>query len=109
MLLNRAGIDELAPWFSGVDRVLDRNEAVPDFDYYIHLMSLPRVFGIDVDSVPAEVPYLRVDPERAARWANRFADDDKLKVGIVWAGSPDHGRDHFRSINGEGAIFSGPG
>jgi tetratricopeptide (TPR) repeat protein len=98
MLQNRPGMDEIAGAFNGVDRVLAENEPLPKFDYYIHIMSLPRVFGTDIDSVPAEVPYLRVDPVRGERWAKRLSDGCGLKVGIVWAGRPGHVRDAYRSI-----------
>jgi tetratricopeptide (TPR) repeat protein len=98
VLQNRPGMDEIAGAFDGVDRVLAENEPLPEFDYYIHIMSLPRVFGTDIDSVPAEVPYLRVDPIRVERWTKRLSDGCGLKVGIVWAGRPAHVRDPYRSI-----------
>ena len=69
MLQNRSGMDEIAAAFDGIDRVLGQNEPLPKFDYYIHVMGLPRVFGTDLDSIPAEVPYLRVDPVRVERWS----------------------------------------
>ncbi len=36
-------------------------DALPEIDYYIHLLSLPRVFGTDLDTIPAEVPYLHAE------------------------------------------------
>jgi len=98
MLQNRPGMDEIAGAFDGVDRVLGENEPLPEFDYYIHIMSLPRVFGTDIDSVPAEVPYMRVDPNRVERWTKQLSDGRGLKVGIVWAGRPAHARDAYRSV-----------
>lgn len=98
MLQNRPGMDEIACAFDGVDRVLVENEPLPKFDYYIYIMSLPRVFGTDIDSVPAEVPYLRVDPVRGERWAKRLSEGSGLKVGVVWAGRPTHVRDAYRSV-----------
>ena len=98
LLQNRPGLDELMSGFSGIDRTLIPGEQLPHFDYYIHLMGLPRVFGTDLESIPDEVPYLRVDPDRAARWAEHLACDDILKVGLVWAGKPTHARDRYRSV-----------
>ena len=99
MLQNRSGMDEIAAAFDGVDHVLGQNEPLPKFDYYVHVMGLPRVFGTDLDSIPAEVPYLRVDPVRVERWSRRLASDAGcLKVGIAWAGRPGHERDAYRSI-----------
>jgi hypothetical protein len=97
VLQNRANLDELAVTFPGVDHLLLPKEPMPEFDYYAHLMSLPRVFGTEIDSVPGPVPYLHAEPERLERWRQRLADDQRLKVGLVWAGSPTHVRDRYRS------------
>jgi tetratricopeptide (TPR) repeat protein len=98
LLQVRPGVGELARGFPGVDRILDPADAYPEFDFYIHLMSLPRVFGTELASVPNDVPYLKVDPTRRARWAARFRDVADLKVGLVWAGDPGHLRDRYRSV-----------
>jgi FkbM family methyltransferase len=94
----RKGLEGLATGFRGVDSIVDRDDAPPAFDFYISLMSLPRVFGTDLMSIPAEVPYLNVDAARAREWANHVGGDGALKVGLVWAGNPDHPRDRYRSM-----------
>jgi precorrin-6B methylase 2 len=72
----------------------------PEFDYYIHLMSLPRIFATDLESIPAERAYLRADRELAKGWKSRLASNapGTLNVGLVWRGDPNHGRDRYRSI-----------
>ncbi len=94
----RKGIRELAGGFPGVDELVDPNRPLPRFDYYIHLMSLPRVFGTDLARIPAEVPYLHTEPGRIAHWQPRMGSQRAFKVGIVWGGDPAHLRDRFRSI-----------
>jgi len=94
----RKNIGELAKSFPGVDRIVEPGEPLPDFDFYIHLMTLPMVFGTDIDTVPAHVPYLRPQLDRMVRWQERLQRDDGFKVGLVWAGDPDHLRDRYRSI-----------
>jgi tetratricopeptide (TPR) repeat protein len=60
-----------------------------DFDYHVAMMSLPYRFGTDeVAKIPGKVPYLFASPEVQQKWAPRFADERKYKVGLVWAGSP---------------------
>lgn len=88
----------LAKGFQGIDRVLDKEEATPDFDFYCHPMTLPAVFGTALDSIPDHGPYLRVDAEAQRKWAQRFPPTDRLRVGLVWAGSPEHQRDRYRSL-----------
>ena len=94
----RRGVGELAHSFPGVDQILERDGDCPPFDFYIHLMSLPRVFGTELASIPAAVPYLRTDPTRRKAWATRLAEAAKFRVGLVWAGDPEHLRDRYRSI-----------
>jgi tetratricopeptide (TPR) repeat protein len=94
----RTGLEQLARGFPGIDRILDRNEALPEFDFYINLPSLPRVFGTDLASIPADIPYLRAEPARVARWAKRLGTHDVLRVGLAWAGSPEHPNDRYRSV-----------
>jgi Flp pilus assembly protein TadD len=67
-------------------------------DCYVPLMSIPRLLGTTLETIPANVPYLRVPADRAARWANAFADLPGLKVGIAWQGNPEHARDRQRSV-----------
>lgn len=98
LLQVRNDVRELAHSFVGVDRILGATEAYPNFDYYIHLMSLPRIFGTDLASVPASIPYLSPEPERVEHWASRIDRDGLFKVGIVWAGDAGHTRDRYRSI-----------
>ena len=42
-----------------------RGDSLPPFDAHIPLLSLPLVFGTEIDSVPTAIPYLRIAPARA--------------------------------------------
>src|SRR5207302_2349147 len=83
---------------SGVRTVIDPEGPRPDFDYHIPMMSLPRAFRTGLDSVPAQVPYLSAAPSRIEAWRRRLASHAaRTKVGLVWAGNPQHRRDRARS------------
>lgn len=83
----------------GVTGVYARGEEIPACDVECPLMTLPLVFGTTVESIPREVPYLMVDPERAARWRAWCAEGvDGFRVGVVWAGNPGHRNDAQRSL-----------
>lgn len=73
-------------------------EALPDFDVHCPLGSLPLAFGTDLQSIPAEVPYLRAQPAKSVRWKARLAGQPGLRVGVVWAGHRQHPRDRERSM-----------
>ncbi len=76
----------------GVAQVLARGDAgiLPPFDVYAPLMSLPRAFGTTLDTVPAEVPYVRPPPEAVAAWADVAQGHDRPRIGLVWAGDARH-------------------
>jgi hypothetical protein len=52
------------------------------------MMSLPRVFKTTLNNIPGKVPYLTADSELSRRWRKRIPRDDRLKVGLAWAGLP---------------------
>lgn len=80
----------------GAERLIARGESLPDFDLECPLMSLPRAFGTELDSVPAAA-YLKPDPPRVARWRERIGAGEGLRVGLVWAGNPRFAGDRLRS------------
>ena len=83
----------------GVERVLAHEDALPQYDFQVPLMSLPKALGTTLASIPADVPYLSAEPERVQHWRDRLAQDgDTLKVGLAWAGRPTHHNDRQRSI-----------
>ncbi|MHB8210972.1 MAG: DUF29 family protein [Acidithiobacillus sp.] len=82
----------------GADQVFVRGEPYPAFDTHCPVMSLPHVMGTRLDTVPCQVPYLRVPENVQALWRQRLAPLRGLRVGLVWAGNPLHKNDESRSI-----------
>ncbi|HUH92399.1 MAG TPA: tetratricopeptide repeat protein, partial [Casimicrobiaceae bacterium] len=90
---------EFAKCFRDVDRVVcEPAEFADSFDYHLSLMSASGALGIDLESIPSDVPYITIDPDRKRRWRDRLASTGKLRVGLAWAGNPNHEHDHLRSI-----------
>ncbi|MDR3733958.1 MAG: tetratricopeptide repeat protein [Acidobacteriaceae bacterium] len=79
----------------GVDVLIATGDPVPPFDFWLPLLSLPRVFSTTLDTIPERTPYLRADPECVATWQQRLGNG--IRVGLVWAGSPGNGNDRNRS------------
>ena len=82
----------------GVSLVVANGDALPDFDLYCPLMSLPLAFGTELETVPASIPYLRPYADRIAAWQPRLPDNGRARVGVCWAGNPGFGNDRHRSI-----------
>ena len=81
----------------GIDQVVEWGGPLPDFDVHCALMSLPRVFGTRLESIPATVPYLAADPGLVANWRRELEPIAGFRVGICWAGNPEQPNDRNRS------------
>jgi tetratricopeptide (TPR) repeat protein len=87
----------LARWFEAsrcADAIVAVGQTPPNFDAFIPLLSLPRVFRTTLETIPTDVPYL--SPPKGRELPELPAA--RLKVGFVWAGNPSYGRDHVRSV-----------
>lgn len=97
-------LQRLLAGMEGATQVISYGDALSDFAWHCPLLSLPFAFETELASIPAHVPYLRANAVAAQKWRLRLADnsrvgDEKMRVGLVWAGSPKHVRDHERSIS----------
>lgn len=70
-----------------VAEVVPCGQTLPPFDMQCPLLSLPRLFRTRLETVPAAVPYLPVDPDMAAAWRSRLPHNGVLRVGLCWAGA----------------------
>jgi Tfp pilus assembly protein PilF len=83
----------------GVAQVVRESESLPTYDAHAPLLSLPRLLGTTGDTVPAPVPYVRVpEAARAAARAALTRSPFPRRVGLAWAGNPNHVNDRNRSI-----------
>jgi len=78
--------------------VVTEGETLPAFDLHCPLMSLPGAFDTTLDTIPAQVPYLRAPAGHLDTWRRRLPRTDALKVGLNWAGNPQFKLDAARSI-----------
>jgi hypothetical protein len=63
----------------GIDRLLPLHDGVPDVEYDVdvELNELPHVFRTTLASIPADVPYISVEPAV-------LPHDGRLRVGLIW-------------------------
>lgn len=78
--------------------VISRDAPLPPFDLQVPLMSLPHALGTTIETIPADLPYLKAAPAKTREWQQRLAAFSALKVGVVWAGNPSHRQDQKRSL-----------
>ena len=77
LLATARGIDRLLPLDDGEPRV--------EFDVDVEIMELPHVFRTTVATIPAEIPYLHVEPLPITR-------NGHLEGGLVWTAGDWDGR-----------------
>jgi tetratricopeptide (TPR) repeat protein len=82
----------------GVDGVVTVGAPLPPCDVYVHLLSLPGIFGTSLPTIPARVPYLSLDEASLAEWKRELAGEPGFKIGLAWQGNPTHPDDRRRSI-----------
>jgi hypothetical protein len=84
----------------GVKQYCHRWNDVPGHAAHCRLSTLPYLFQTQLDTIPAEVPYLKADPARVAAWRERFAAQlpPGKRIGLAWTGRPTHPNDRRRSL-----------
>jgi tetratricopeptide (TPR) repeat protein len=80
------------------ENLVPTNQPPPAFDCQIPILNLPQLLNTTLETIPCGEPYLKTDPALVEKWAGRITTGG-LRVGIVWAGNPDHKNDHNRSID----------
>ncbi len=67
-----------------VQEVVVKGESLPAFDVQVPLMSLPRILGTTIETIPARIPYLYAEEKDAVKCI-LLRREGEVKVGIVWA------------------------
>jgi tetratricopeptide (TPR) repeat protein len=85
-LASQTPLKSLLAQMSGIRHIVTDYKSLPACDFHCPLISLPLAFGTRLDTIPADVPYLRADPAKRQRWHERLDRHKGLRVGLVWAG-----------------------
>lgn len=99
----RDGLVNLFKTLSDKVTIIRKSDPLPKCDYAYPLMSLPYALGLNsVEQIEPVQQYLSADPALISIWKEKIRqlthDSPNLKVGIIWAGNPEHGNDRRRSI-----------
>ena len=79
----------LVSLFAGLGQgisVVAEGAPLPHFDLQCPIMSLPRVFGTVLDTIPAVVPYLSADEGKQRAWREVLGQPSLPRIGLVWSG-----------------------
>jgi tetratricopeptide (TPR) repeat protein len=70
-----------------IAQLVEADSELPTFDVYAHFMSLPRILGTTLETIPDRIPYLQIPPSLYPKddLHLQISECDRLKVGIAWA------------------------
>jgi cytochrome c-type biogenesis protein CcmH/NrfG len=83
---------------SGFKGLVAEGTPLPRFHVHLPLLSLGRVFGTTLETIPGRAPYLAARPNLVEPWRAELARLPGLRVGIVWQGRASYRNDAARSI-----------
>ena len=89
----------LAENFPDVE-VIARGADLPHFDVHCALGTLPFTCGTTLTNIPPPAR-IRVAGDKVSQWEERLGTPSAMRVGVAWAGNPQHVSDHRRSIGFE--------
>ncbi len=83
---------------SGINGLIAPGTLIPPFDVHASLLSLPHLVKSSLDSIPAQIPYLKARPDLVDYWRSRLSEFSGFKIGISWQGNPKSPYEPARSI-----------
>lgn len=91
----------LIPMFASssiISRVCGYDEDPGEFDYWVPIMSIPRVLGITLKNLPRMLSYLGANQNLTAKWNKRLFPKTKIRLGLCWSGRRDSWLNQHKSI-----------
>jgi len=83
--------ESLRPLFLslGISKIVSANDPLPEFDYWIPIMSIPGVIGTTLENLAPVQYYLTADAGLQRAWQERLGPKTRLRVGFCWSGRRD--------------------
>lgn len=72
--------------------------ALPHFDLYCPMLSLPLAFKTVTEAIPTALPYLQIAERHAQPWQDLLGPARRLRIGVNWCGDAHNKYDRQRSI-----------
>jgi tetratricopeptide (TPR) repeat protein len=97
----RPGLCAMMRQLPDIEVIFDRWADRPEFAAYLPLSGLPRLARTRLDTIATPIPYPRGDPDKASHWArrlHRMVPAGHRRIGVAWAGNPNHPNDRNRSV-----------
>lgn len=93
----------------GMAFVYVRGETLPANHLQVPLLSLPRIFGTTLETIPSTPSYLTPLARDLESWRERLHTDKGFRVGLVWAGRPKPDPKRSASLQALAPLVAVPG
>jgi hypothetical protein len=80
-------------------QIIRQGDVLPEFDYYVPLLSLPLALKTQLCSIPAKIPYIDVPQRHKKKWQIMLGPRSKPRIGIAWSSSSKFKEDTARSMS----------
>jgi hypothetical protein len=74
---------------SSIPTILVEGDPLPEFDYWIPIMSIPGVIGSTLENMANVQYYLTADTQLQKEWQTQLGPKNRLRVGFCWSGRRD--------------------
>ena len=83
--------ESLRPLFLGpsIPEIVSPGDPLPEFDYWIPIMSIPAVIGTTLENLAEVQYYLTADADLQKKWQETLGHKRRLRVGFCWSGRRD--------------------
>ena len=71
---------------------------ISNFDYHCPLLSLPRAFKTDIQTIYAPKSYLQAPSGQIEKWSAKVGEKVKPRIGIAWSSTSGFSYDAQRSV-----------
>jgi hypothetical protein len=69
--------------------IYESGEDLGEFDYWIPMMSVPRMIGLKLETLAHQLQYVAATPVKAQEWADRLGPKKRMRIGVCWSGRKD--------------------
>jgi len=84
------GVKALFPGPAGnITGIYESGEDLGEYDYWIPMMSIPRVIKLRLDTIAHQLQYVAATPDKAKEWADRLGAKKRMRIGVCWRGRTD--------------------
>ena len=96
----------LSTSFPNIEILEEGESTQTQFDYWIPIMSLPKIYRTDLSNIPEQK--FKNDPKKVQEWKDKIGKSDKKRIGLCWKGTPTHRFNSLRSISLESILKALP-